>query len=646
MTLSLPSLLVALLPLVAVCAAIGFWLSDRSRRAPLFIALALLVGVGVWGLWASGDWPRVGHQLLSGRPITAINEGRFALHFGVTLVGVLVLGGAISTVTRTHGRGPVRSPRGHLGNARFASWSDVRHLTEADRGFILGQWGHEKLAATLNGEKVRTSRRHDGKLLRWNGAGSLLSFAPPGGGKGTSIVIPTLLDYDGPVICNDTKGENYAIAAVSRRLMGHRVGCINPFGIHQIGAQSDAFNALDYVREGSLFASDCKRIAEAIVEKSIAPGGNTSHFEESAIAIIAGGIALLIDAHRRSIWPAAELGGQTVEIEPYPATLPGLFDFLNRGQPALDAAFAVIVEDPRMIGGRLARAAATVWMQIGADEKGSHYSTMMRFIGSFGDEAIRNVTSHSTFDLQDLRDKTAPLDIFICIPFQLIRAHKALVRVLYATAVGVIIDGDRPPRDVLLLMDEMASIGQLDAILNREGAGALTIGRSAGIRVWGVIQSLAQLEACFGREGLRLWSSTGSVVSFMNVGGFDKETAEYVSGLLGDYTIEAENETRGRSHQMSDLKSGRNKTVSANDQARRLLKVDEVASLPEDCLFAIVTGDGGAKSKRPILCRKATYYDRQEWAGRFARNPWYQGEEPLAIADYREADRVVDPLVA
>ncbi|KRE08887.1 hypothetical protein ASE61_04890 [Bosea sp. Root670] len=510
-----------------------------------------------------------------------------------------------------------RSSRDHLGGARFARWGEVTHMTNGDQpGFILGRWTKKsaKLAAQLGAEpSVATGK--SGSIIRWRGAGSLLTFAPPGGGKTSSIVIPTLIDYPGPIICHDPKGENAAVAAKARRLRGHNVKIINPFGIAQLGEDTDALNPLDYIRHGtSKFAADCRRLAGAVVEKSRS-GQSNPHFEESAISIIAGVISFVVDANKRGIWPEG--------VQKVSPSLPGVFDFFTGGADQLEQSFKAIETDPREPGDRLTRAATTTWAKIGSDEKGSHFSTIMRFLGCFGDVSVRRACENSTFLLDDLRDDLTPIDVFLCVPQQFMAMNKALIRAFVTAISAHIIDGERPPRDVLLLLDEMAALGPLDAIADSDGAGALTLGRSAGIRIWAIVQSLSQLESAYGRDGLKLWVANAAVTTFMNVGGFDRETAEYVSTILGEFTVTVDDTSESRSSRGLEAGS-RNKGLSTKDQARRLLRVEEVAQLPGDAVVAVVTGESGAAGKRPILLSKASYFDVDEWAGRYSDNPWHK----------------------
>ena len=83
------------------------------------------------------------------------------------------------------------------GSARFATARETKPLASADSGLLIGR-----------DMKAR-------KLLRYPGPAHLLTIAPTRTGKGVGTIIPNLIDYPGPVVCIDPKGENAIVTAVS-----------------------------------------------------------------------------------------------------------------------------------------------------------------------------------------------------------------------------------------------------------------------------------------------------------------------------------------------------------------------------------------------------------------------------------------------
>jgi type IV secretion system protein VirD4 len=83
------------------------------------------------------------------------------------------------------------------GSARFATARETKPLARADTGLLIGR-------------DMKTR-----KLLRYPGPAHLLTIAPTRTGKGVGTIIPNLIDYPGPVVCIDPKGENAIVTAAS-----------------------------------------------------------------------------------------------------------------------------------------------------------------------------------------------------------------------------------------------------------------------------------------------------------------------------------------------------------------------------------------------------------------------------------------------
>ena len=136
---------------------------------------------------------------------------------------------------------------------------------------------------------------HKGALLRyqpkpskgWRG-GHHATIAGTRAGKGVSVVIPAIIDHDGPVVALDIKGENFAVTRRHRLSLGRDVIVLNPFGV--IEPSKDRFNPLDYIRTESL-VRDIDVIAEGLVRNET---GNGSHFAEMAKTVVAAAIEVVM----------------------------------------------------------------------------------------------------------------------------------------------------------------------------------------------------------------------------------------------------------------------------------------------------------------------------------------------------------------
>ncbi|MCE3519623.1 type IV secretory system conjugative DNA transfer family protein, partial [Escherichia coli] len=127
--------------------------------------------------------------------------------------------------------------------------------------------------------------RKSGKLLRYAGPAHLLTIAPTRTGKGVGTIIPNLIDYRGPVVCIDPKGENARVTARQRARFGP-VHVLDPFGVTEL--PSAAFNPLDRLDPAGLdLADDAMTLADALVYDAPGEAGE-AHWNEEAKALIAG----------------------------------------------------------------------------------------------------------------------------------------------------------------------------------------------------------------------------------------------------------------------------------------------------------------------------------------------------------------------
>ena len=127
--------------------------------------------------------------------------------------------------------------------------------------------------------------------LRYPHDSHLLLCAPAGSGKGVSIIVPALMEYQGSCVCIDPKGENAAVCAAELMRQGVNVSQINPYNIlpealgHIPAIGYNPLVTLDPRSHG--FGSDCDSLAEAICYRETG-GDNASFFTDSARQAISG----------------------------------------------------------------------------------------------------------------------------------------------------------------------------------------------------------------------------------------------------------------------------------------------------------------------------------------------------------------------
>ena len=144
---------------------------------------------------------------------------------------------------------------------------------------------------------------------------------------------------------------------------------------------------------------------------------------------------------------------------------------------------------------------------------------------------------------------------------------------------------------VQFVVDEAAALGHLEPI-----SDMIAVGRGYGIRLILIYQSLGQLKKCFPEgEDQTLLANVSSIFFGTN----DNATAEYVSNRLGESTIVVGSGSTSTGNSSSWSMGGQpqrgggnsdNDTSSWQQQARKLLKPEEIMTLPSRAAITFVPG--------------------------------------------------------
>lgn len=441
------------------------------------------------------------------------------------------------------------------GSARFASDRETRPLAQNGDGLLIGR------------------DRKSGKPLRYAGPAHLLTIAPTRTGKGVGTIIPNLLDYPGPVVCIDPKGENARITARHRARFGP-VHVLDPFGV--TGLPLAAFNPLDRIDPDGLdLADDAMTLADALVYDAPGEAGE-AHWNEEAKALIAGIILAIVTS------------------EP-PATrnLATLRDRLTLAPQA----FAAMLETMQAQGGLAARAANRHLGKSDREAAGV-LSAAQRHTHFLDSPRMTAVLGHSDFTFADV--KAQPTSIYLVLPPDRLATYARWLRLMLAQGLTDLARAPvSPARPVLFLLDEFAALGRLEPV---ERAMGLMAGY--GIQLWPILQDVHQLRALYERRAGTFLSNAGVLQIF---GVNDHDSAKLVSDLLGQETVVFETMSRAIDAEETGLSFG------SQHVARPLLTPDEVRTLREDYQLLFLAG------QRPIVAAKLRYYADREFAGKYDR---------------------------
>lgn len=125
---------------------------------------------------------------------------------------------------------------------------------------------------------------------------------------------------------------------------------------------------------------------------------------------------------------------------------------------------------------------------------------------------------------------------------------------------------------ITMMLDEFANIGTIP-----DFPTTISLARGRGVAIWIGVQSLVQLEARYGKPNAQ--AIITNCATKIALHGFDVQTAEYVSRMLGDATVVVERESTTHAGVFDTIAS---KSRSRTEHRRPLLTPDEVMRIGDN----------------------------------------------------------------
>jgi len=449
----------------------------------------------------------------------------------------------------------MRSHSNIHGKARFAGMMDLASkgfFKQKDDGIVLGQM--------------------NGKLLRLTGQQFVILAAPTRSGKGVGVVIPNLLDYRESAVVLDIKQENFDLTSGWRQSIGHEIYLFNPFAEDR---RSHRWNALTYVSNDPAFrVSDLQAIGAMLYPD----GDDKDKFwtGQARNAFLAFTLYLFEQAESLPGSPKPTLGqvlrlssGDGTELKPYL-------------QKMAEAPF-LSAQARTAFAGLLSQADVTF-----ASIIGSFREPLNPWLNPVLDAA----TSGDDFRLDDVRRKR--MTIYVGIQPNKLAESRLIVNLFFSQLINVntktLPQNDKALKhQCLLLMDEFTSIGRVDII-----SKAVSYMAGYNIRLLPIIQSMAQLDAVYGKE-LSRTIITNHALQIIYAPREQQDANDY-SEMLGYTTVQRRSRTR--SH-------GPSSSVSDNEvlERRALMLPQELKAMGPDKEIVLYEG-----LPHPVLCAKIKYY--------------------------------------
>jgi type IV secretion system protein VirD4 len=569
---------VALGVMAAVLAVLSLRLilrTDRRRLgwvliAPTLVAAALSRGP-LYPPFALLLWRR----RFSSVPYVEPFLSRLQLALALTCLALLLVAfvaAALQSVTRADVYGSAR-------------WADRRDLRQA--GVLRALRGHSVVGPS--GLFLGCWQDPGGRFTLFeDGDTHTLLFAPTRSGKGVSIVIPNLLQWQGSALVVDVKGELFQLTSGYRsRELGNRCLRFDP-----TLSESARYNPLAEIRLGTLHeVRDAQNVADILVD----PNGDRtrSHWDRTAHALLT---ALIL--HVLYTQPEKTLGGCA--------------SFLSRPGVDVSKTLRSMVVGPHTEGKPHPVIASIIQAVLdkAEEERSGVISTALSFLDLYRDPLIRLNTATSDFRISDLMNGDRPLTLYLTLPPSDLSRTRSLIRLVlnqYCRRLTeqLEFENGRPVphyrHRLLLLMDEFPALGQLAFF-----AESLAYLAGYGVRCVLVAQDLAQLQSVYGPKE-SLTSNCHVRIAFAPN---KPETAELLSQMAGQMTVHQERLTRRVDGPL--LGGG---SLTPSETQRRLITPDEAMRLPPDETLIFIAG------LPPVRALKAPYYRDPELQRRAAYPP-------------------------
>ena len=510
-------------------------------------------------------------------------------------IGLLVGIGFAATVLWRRVREDARSALGVRSDAGFARGPDTKRLTvnrPVEGRLTLGYAARRLLAAEPQA--------------------SLAVVGPTGSGKTAGFVIPALLEWRGPVIATSVKSDLLEATIQHRhrqgrvwvydptRCCGHAPAAWSPVpacetwhGAMRMAAWmvEAAQPRVDTVNDGDYWYSQARKgLAPYLHAAAVSGRGlgevirwvDTQEVEEVEKALRRSADSVIrptLDDGRDGeadrwdeLWSAsiamtrdlmqarggdASFASESADLWPSWVTeqIKGIVDrewrteitgVTSPGDPLapLVAAQALWGKEPRL--------------------RGSVFATMENVLAGWADPGVIEAAAGCDLDLDEWLSGDNTIYV-VATAHEQARLRPVLttlvqhaIRRAYDAAAS---SGGRLPRPCLVLLDEAGNIAPL-----RDLPGYASTARSHGITLVSVWQDLAQLRAVYRDRAQTVLNNHRA--RLFGTGIADKETLEYVSGLIGD-------ERRTELNVSSDLGGGR-RTVSEYRTYRRAAPIDVI----------------------------------------------------------------------
>jgi len=408
---------------------------------------------------------------------------------------------------------------------RFVELDQLHALRSPQRRAPSASWASRRDLTPLRVPAPQPGRLTLGRsgraLLAAEERQSVIVFAPTQSHKTTGLVIPALLEWQGPVLATSVKSDLLVDTVDHRQTLG-KVMVFDPARV----------TGMEPARATPLWGAGTWRGAMRV-----------AHWLAAAARTGSGGLQ---DA---DFWYAAAeklLAPLLFAAATSGRTMAAVVGWLDEGPEANDAKIEELLKDA---GESAAQRAWQATQNREERQRSSVYTTAEMIVCAFADPQVSEETSGSDYNPAALLDGSANT-LYLCAPLheqeRLRTVFSTIVQELLAVVYETVAATGKPlDPPILLALDECANTAPTPNLAEVASTGA-----GQGVQLLSVFQDMAQVSARYGRSAPTIVNNHRATV--FGTGISDPDTLSYVSRVLGAGEFEQRSRSTGEKGRRSE----------------------------------------------------------------------------------------------
>lgn len=368
--------------------------------------------------------------------------------------------------------------------------------------------------------------------------------------------------------------------------------------------------------KNSYAKAKAEKYAKIIAKTIVSPDGNNAAMGQNAFFYDAAeGLLTAVILLIAEYLPPTEIDGQLVDKRHIVSVFKMIQDLMASSQVKGKSQFQLLMD--KLPSTHKAKWFAGAALNSAEQAMASVLSTVLSRLNAFLDTEMEQILCfHSSIDAETFcKEKSA---IFLILPEEDNTKYfmvSLFLQQFYREMLMVADEhGGKLPNRVMIYADEIGTIPKIESF-----EMMLSAGRSRRISVVPIIQSFAQLDKNYGKEGSEIITDNCQLTIF---GGFapNSETAQVISKALGSRTVMSGSISRGKNDPSQSLQM----------IERPLLTADELKSLPKSSFVVMKTGAHPMQTKLRLFLDWGITFDKSYLIEkRSHRKVYYADKEEL-----------------